>query len=162
MRELFHTHSYVIRAVHPLNCPFTFTQLSLFLSETYFCVLFQKLRNCSVPSQLRCKIHSKSALPMGFCITESFSQVFAVNASTCTEQLQSSFNKARGVAPGFRAVRRWECPAWQGVLYYSVLWVSYNVGRIVLFSAVVVLQCRCPVLQILCIVFILCYSCRIC
>ena len=29
--------------------------------------------NCSVPSQLRCKIHSKSASPMGFCITESFS-----------------------------------------------------------------------------------------
>ena len=29
--------------------------------------------NCSVPSQLRCKIHSKSASPMGFCITESLS-----------------------------------------------------------------------------------------
>ena len=29
--------------------------------------------NCSVPSQLRCKIHSKSASPMGFCMTQSYS-----------------------------------------------------------------------------------------
>ena len=26
-----------------------------------------------------------------------------------------------------------------------MLWLSYNVGRVVLFSVVVVLQCRCPV-----------------
>ena len=30
-------------------------------------------RNCSVPSQLRCKIHLKSASLMGFCTIESYS-----------------------------------------------------------------------------------------
>ena len=40
-------------------------------------------RNCSVPSQLRAKIHSKSAVPIGFLPSGlSFLTVSAVNAQT--------------------------------------------------------------------------------
>ena len=42
------------------------------------------IRNCSVPSQLRAKIHSKSAMPIGFLPSSlSFLTVSAVNAQTC-------------------------------------------------------------------------------
>ena len=41
------------------------------------------IRNCSVPSQLRAKIHSKSAMPIGFLPSSpSFLTVSAVNAQT--------------------------------------------------------------------------------
>ena len=43
--------------------------------------------NCSVPSQLRCKIHPKLSSTMGFCSLNHILTVSAVNASTCTEQL---------------------------------------------------------------------------
>ena len=39
--------------------------------------IFSITRNCSVPSQLRCKIHLKSASPMGFCTPESLSYAFS-------------------------------------------------------------------------------------
>ena len=40
-------------------------------------------RNCSVPSQSRAKIHSKSAMPIGFLPSSlSFPTVSAVNAQT--------------------------------------------------------------------------------
>ena len=39
--------------------------------------IFSITRNCSVPSQLRGKIHLKSASPMGFCTPESLSYAFS-------------------------------------------------------------------------------------
>ena len=52
---------------------FLFFFFATFVIEKPKPFFYCAFRNCSVLSQSRCKIHSKSASPMGFCITESFS-----------------------------------------------------------------------------------------
>ena len=52
-------------------------------------IFFTSCRNCSVPSQLRAKIHSKSAVPIGFL--PSISKFSYGQRSKCTDLLNSYF-----------------------------------------------------------------------